>query len=141
MSYYVREGTKIDDEARKRGTSYYGGSPHGDREAMLMLPSALSHDICSLLPNKERCAVSVYLKLDKHGCIQDEELAFRRSIVKSRCRLTYEQAQMVILRRPVRCDPEDGELTPTVVESIRNLNFGCPGKEETSSFRRIVLSL
>lgn len=123
VSYYVREGTKIDDEARKRGTSYYGGSPHGDREAMLMLPSALSHDICSLLPNKERCAVSVYLKLDKHGCIQDEELAFRRSIVKSRCRLTYEQAQMVILRRPVRCDPEDGELTPTVVESIRNLNL------------------
>ncbi|XP_068761782.1 3'-5' exoribonuclease HELZ2-like isoform X3 [Montipora capricornis] len=123
VSYYVREGTKIDDEARKRGTSYYGGSPHGDLEAMLMLPSALSHDICSLLPNKERRAVSVYLKLDKHGCIQDEELAFGRSIVKSRCRLTYEQAQMVILGRPVRCDPEDGELTPTVVESIRNLNL------------------
>ncbi|XP_068672377.1 3'-5' exoribonuclease HELZ2-like isoform X2 [Montipora foliosa] len=123
VSFYVREGSKIDDEARNRGASYYGGSPHGDREAMLMLPSALSHDICSLLPNKERCAVSVYLKLDKHGCIQDEELAFCRSIVKSRCRLTYEQAQMVILGRAVCCSPEDGELTPIVEESIRNLNL------------------
>lgn len=67
--YYVREGIKIDDEVCKRGILYYGGSFYGDCEVMFMFFLVFSYDICSLLLNKERCVVLVYLKLDKYGCI------------------------------------------------------------------------
>ena len=122
VSYYVRDDSRIDDEARKRGTSYFGGKYHGDRE-VLMLPPTLSYDICSLLPTEERLAVSVYLVMDEDGVVQHSHLDFCRSVVKSQCRLTYAQAQRVILEKPVRLDPKDGELTPVVEESIRKLHL------------------
>ena len=120
VSYYVTMGSQIDHEAQRRGTSYFGGNRYGD---VLMLPSTLSHDICSLLPNEERRAVSVYLTLDQDGYIQrEEELEFCRSIVKSQCRLTYAQAQQVILHKRVVCRDEDGQLTLEIKESIGMLN-------------------
>ena len=122
VSYYVRVGSRIDDEARKRGTSYFGGRYHDDRE-VLMLPPTLSYDICSLLPKEERLAVSVYLVMDEGGFVQHSNLDFCRSVVKSQCRLTYAQAQKVILDKPIRLDPKDGELTPVVEESIRKLHL------------------
>ena len=122
VSYYVRVDSRIDDEARKRGTSYFGGSYRGDYE-VLMLPATLSHDICSLLPTVERLAVSVYLVMDEDGVVQHGNLDFCRSVVKSQCRLTYAQAQMVILEKRVHLDPIDGELTPVIEESIRKLHL------------------
>lgn len=122
VSYYVRVDSRIDDEARKRGTSYFGGSYRGDYE-VLMLPATLSHDICSLLPTEERLAVSVYLVMDEDGVVQHSNLDFCRSVVKSQCRLTYAQAQKIILERRVCLDPKDGELTPVVEESIRKLHL------------------
>ena len=120
VSYYVPVDSQIDHEAQRRGTSYFGGNRYG---GVLMLPSTLSHDICSLLPNEERLAVSVYLTLDQNSCIQGEEnLDFCRSIVKSRCRLTYSQAQQVILGETVYCGRKDGVLTPEIEESIGMLN-------------------
>ena len=122
VSYYVRVGSRIDDEARKRGTSYFAGTYHEDR-AVLMLPPALSYDICSLLPTEERLTVSVYLVIDEEGIVQHSNLDFCRSLIKSQCRLTYAQAQMVILEKPVHLDRQDGELTPVVEESIRKLHL------------------
>ena len=122
VSYYIRVGSRIDDEARKRGTSYFGGRYHDDRE-VLMLPPTLSYDICSLLPTEARLAVSVYLVMDEGGFVQHCNLDFCRSVVKSQCRLTYAQAQMVILEKPVCLDPKDGELTLVVEESIRKLHL------------------
>ena len=120
VSYFVPVGSQIDHEAQRRGTSYFGGSRFVD---VLMLPEALSHDICSLLPNQDRLAVSVYLTLDQNGCIQgEEELEFCRSIVRSQCRLTYSQAQQVILGETVYFRREDGQLTPEIEESIGMLN-------------------
>ena len=120
VSYFVPVTSQIDQEAQRRGTSYFGGSRYGD---VLMLPETLSHDICSLLPNQDRLAVSVYLTLDQNGCIQGEdELEFCTSIVKSQCRLTYSQAQQVILGETVYCRHEDGQLTSEIKESIGMLN-------------------
>ena len=120
VSYFVPVGSQIDHEAQRRGASYFGGSRYGD---ILMLPETLSHDICSLLPNQDRLAVSVFLTLDQNGYIQrEEELKFCRSIVKSQCRLTYSQAQQVILGKTVYCRYEDGQLTSEIEESIRMLN-------------------
>ena len=121
VSYFVPVNSKIDVEAQRRGTSYFRGHRYGD---VLMLPAELSHEICSLLPNRDRLAVSVYLVVDQDGCIQEErELDFGRSVVRSQCRLTYAEAQKVILGKSVHCRPEDGQLTSTIKESIHTLSF------------------
>lgn len=122
VSYFVTKGSRIDTEARKRGTSYFRGHRFGD---VLMLPADLSHRICSLLPNQERLAVSVYLVLDRDGNIQEEEkLDFCRTVVTSQCRLTYAEAQRVILGEQISDKPvSDGEVTPVIEQSIRTLSF------------------
>ena len=120
VSYFVTKGSRIDTEARKRGTSYFRGHGFGD---ILMLPKDLSHYICSLLPNQERLSVSVYLVLDQDGREQ-EELEFCRTIVRSQCRLTYAEAQRVILGKSIRERPlSDGEVTSVIKQSIRTLSF------------------
>ena len=87
VSYFVQEGSKIDQEAQKRGLSHLKG--HRDGE-VLMLPKELSHFICSLLPKQDRLAISIFITLDQEGRIQDEgTVDFCRTIVTSQCRLTY----------------------------------------------------
>ena len=58
VSAYVPEGSLVDLEAKRRGTSVY---VPGAVEPML--PEALSNDACSLVPGAERAAVTVELEL------------------------------------------------------------------------------
>ena len=55
----MRPGTAIEKEAVRRGTSVY---VPGAVEPML--PEALSTDACSLVPGKDRPAVTVELELE-----------------------------------------------------------------------------
>ena len=121
VSYFVQEGSKIDQEAQKRGLSHLKG--HRDGE-VLMLPKELSHSICSLLPKQDRLAISIFITLNKEGRIQDEQaLDFCRTIVTSQCRLNYSQVQRIILGESVHCSFVDGELTLDIQKSIRDLSF------------------
>ena len=96
---------------------------HRDGE-VLMLPKELSHSICSLLPKQERLAISIFITLDQEGRIQDERaLDFCRTIVTSQCRLTYTQAQRIILGESVYCSSWNGDLTSEIEKSIRDLSF------------------
>ena len=58
VSAYVPEGSLVDLEAKRRGTSVY---VPGAVEPML--PEALSNDACSLVPGVDRAAVTVELEL------------------------------------------------------------------------------
>ncbi|HST56074.1 MAG TPA: RNB domain-containing ribonuclease [Solirubrobacteraceae bacterium] len=87
VSAYVREGSLIDREARRRGTSVY---VPGAVEPML--PEALSNDACSLVPGAERLAVTVELEL--HGA-KVGRTAFYRSLICSDERLDYEHVDRV----------------------------------------------
>ncbi len=80
VSAYVPEGSLVDLEARRRGTSVY---VPGAVEPML--PEALSNDACSLVPGHERAAVTVELEL--HGATV-AKAAFYRSLIRSDERLT-----------------------------------------------------
>ncbi|MBX3190503.1 MAG: ribonuclease R [Labilithrix sp.] len=82
VSSYVRPGTRIDDEARARGTSIY----LPDR-AIPMLPRALSSNLCSLLPDVVRLCLCVHAKLDAKGSIKESRLV--RGYMKSAAKLTY----------------------------------------------------
>ena len=89
VSFYVREGTSIDAEALRRGTSVY----LVDR-TVPMLPHALSSDLCSLVPNQDRLAASVIVELDADAQVVKHRLA--RTVIRSRHKLAYEQAQGVL---------------------------------------------
>lgn len=89
VSYFVRPGTNIDTEARKRATSVY----LVDR-TIPMLPHVLSTNLCSLNPNEDRLAVSAVFELNTNGEIVSKW--FGETVIHSDRRFTYEDAQEVI---------------------------------------------
>jgi ribonuclease R len=99
---YVGEGSVVDREARRRGTSVYAP---GAVEPML--PQALSNDACSLLPGAERAAVTV--EMDLRGA-EVVRTAMYRSLIRSDRRLDYEQVDRVFAGRERAEDPWAGPL-------------------------------
>src|SRR5665811_1277449 len=65
VSYYVKPGSVLDEEARERGTSVY----LVDR-TIPMLPEILSNDLCSLVPHKDRLTMSAVFTLDKNAQVK-----------------------------------------------------------------------
>jgi len=87
VSAYVREGSPLDLEARRRATSVYAP---GAVEPML--PEALSNDVCSLVAGAERAAVTVEIELQGAHV---ERAAFYRSLIRSDERLDYERVDRI----------------------------------------------
>ncbi|HRH55652.1 MAG TPA: ribonuclease R [Candidatus Paceibacterota bacterium] len=96
VSHFVRPGTQIDNEARKRATSVY----LVDR-TIPMLPHILSTDLCSLNPNEDRLSMSAVFELDKEAGIVSRWHG--PTVIHSDKRFTYEEAQGVL-------DKQDGVL-------------------------------
>ena len=89
VGHYVLPGTPIDVEARLRGTSVY----FPDR-AVPMLPYELSTNICSLLPQQDRLALSALLEIDHQGGIVSQ--AFTPGVIRSVERMTYANVHLVL---------------------------------------------
>ena len=89
VSYFVTEGSKIDEEAYARGTSVY----LVDR-TIPMLPEVLCNNLCSLRPNEDKYAYSCILTLDNVAHVQQYRIC--RTVIRSDQRMTYEEAQDVI---------------------------------------------
>ena len=89
VSWYVRPGSELDKEAYKRGNSTY----FPDR-VIPMLPFKLSNGVCSLNPNEPKGALVCEIWLTKTG--KKKRHKFRRAVIQSVARLTYDQVQAVI---------------------------------------------
>ena len=89
VSHYVRPGSALDREAYRRSTSVY----LCDR-VIPMLPEELCNGVCSLVPNEDRLAFSVFMTFDKGGEMVKRE--FAKSIIRSKARFTYEQVMKII---------------------------------------------
>ncbi|MBT8336181.1 MAG: ribonuclease R [Gemmatimonadetes bacterium] len=98
VSHYVPRGGPVDAEALDRGTSVY----LVDR-TVPMLPHALSSGACSLRPDEDRYAFSLFARLGLDGEVHEHR--FVRTVVRSRHKLAYETAQEV-LDGPGSVDPE-----------------------------------
>jgi ribonuclease R len=86
VAYYVRSGSALDLEARKRGNSAY----FPDR-VVPMLPEILSADLCSLREDEERPCLAVRMVFDARGKKRSHQ--FLRAVMRSAARLTYAAAQ------------------------------------------------
>ena len=91
VSHYVRPGLAIDREAYKRSTSVYLCD-----KVVPMLPEVLCNGLCSLVPNEDRFAFSVFMTFDKKGEMIGR--SFAKSVIRSKARYTYEQVMEIIGR-------------------------------------------
>ena len=89
VSHYVREGSALDREALKRGTSVYLAD-----EVIPMLPEKLSNNLCSLRPHQDRLSYSALMTLTSRGSLKDYRI--EKSVIHSKRRFSYEEAQRVI---------------------------------------------
>jgi len=92
VSHYVREGTALDKEAIKRGTSVYLADT-----VIPMLPEKLSNDICSLRPNEDRLTYSALMEVTPGGKVKSYRI--ERSVIRSKRRFSYEEVQEIITAR------------------------------------------
>ena len=106
VSYFVREGTALDLEARERGTSVYL-----TEKRINMLPSLLSENLCSLKGGVERFAFSVVAVLDLETA-ETKDVWFGRTIIRNRDSMSYQKAQSMV------DDPNDHS---DIAEGIRHL--------------------
>ncbi|MGA2017458.1 MAG: RNB domain-containing ribonuclease [Opitutaceae bacterium] len=118
VSSYVRPGTAVDREARKRGNSTYLVGT-----VIPMLPEKLSNGLCSLVEGQDRICKAVFLTYGADSQLKDT--GFANTVIRSRKRLTYRQAYALLF--------EDN------LEKIRALPV--PPKHQTGSTGRALREL
>jgi len=93
VSNYVKEKTKLDDEAYRRSTSVYLIN-----SVVPMLPNKLSDWLCSLVEDEIRLTVSLMMEIDKKGDVVNYNLY--NSYIKSKKRLTYSKVNDLLSENP-----------------------------------------
>lgn len=89
VSNYVQEGSALDREALKRGTSVY----LVDR-VIPMLPRRLSNGICSLCAGEDRLTLSCIMTIDQKGNVIDHVIA--ETVIRVDRRMTYTSVQKIL---------------------------------------------
>lgn len=103
VSYYVTEGSPIDQEAFERGTSSY----LTDR-VIPMIPHRLSNGICSLNPQVDRLTLSCEMEIDQKGQVVKHEIF--PAVIKTTERMTYSAVNSIL-----------GREDPTIREKYESL--------------------
>ncbi len=116
VSHYVKPGSPLDEEARRRGNSTY----LVDR-VIPMLPEALSNELCSLKPDVDRLTQCVEFLLASDGRVLGTK--FYSAVIHSRRRFSYQEAFAILQRKPV--DPVEQMLhdTHALAQRIRRRRF------------------
>ncbi len=117
VSHYVRPGTALDDEAARRGTSAY----FPDR-AVPMLPTRLSNNLCSLVPERDRLVLVAEMRYDRGA--RRTASRFFRGVIRSKARLTYAQVAAALsdsVEDPPGVAPIEDAGLRTALHAMRDL--------------------
>jgi ribonuclease R len=119
VSFFVKEGTPLDEEAQKRGNStYFPGF------VIPMLPEILSNGVCSLQEAVPRLCKSAFITLDENA--RPIRTRFANTIIKSAKRLRYREAQAIIDGAKIVPHPEGNrtiaDYPPQVVQLLADMN-------------------
>ena len=119
VSWFVRQGTAMDEEAHERGNScYFPGF------VIPMLPEILSNGVCSLQEEVPRLCKSAFITYDKDG--RPIATRFANSVIQSAKRLRYREAQAII-EGAAEIPHPDGpkkveDYEPSVVDLLHDMN-------------------
>ncbi len=108
VAHFVKSGEALDREGLKRGNSTYL-----PKRVLPMLPELLSNGVCSLQEGVNRFVKSAFVRYDARGRVMGHR--YHRSVIRSRKRLTYLEAQALIdgneveARKNSRSEPEYSE--------------------------------
>lgn len=105
VSHYVTEGSPIDREAFKRGTSVY----LVDR-VIPMIPHRLSNGICSLNPHVDRLTLSCEMEINDKGTVVNYEIF--PSVIRSTERMTYSDVNKILVDQDEELREKYRELVP-----------------------------
>ncbi len=105
VTHYVKEGSPLDKEALKRGTSVY----LVDR-VIPMLPHKLSNGICSLNAGEDRLALSCLMEIDQKGKVLGHQIA--ETVIRVDRRMSYTAVDAIITRRDQEAMETYKELVP-----------------------------
>ena len=106
VTEYVKEGSALDAEAKKRGTSVYLIN-----RVVPMLPHRLSNGICSLNAGEDRLALSCIMELSEDGTIVGHRLA--ESVIHVNRRTSYTEVVGVLAaeeEKKAELEMEYGEI-------------------------------
>ncbi|MYL21050.1 ribonuclease R [Halobacillus litoralis] len=110
VTYYVGEGSPIDQEARQRATSVY----LVDR-VIPMIPHRLSNGICSLNPQVDRLTLSCEMEISPKGDVVSHEIF--QSVIKTNERMTYKDVNEILTNE----DPALMEKYKDLVPMFQNM--------------------
>ena len=128
VSYYVKPGNPLDEEAKIRATTVYLV-----QKSLPMLPRLLSENLCSLNPNQDRLAYSCIWWMTPDGNMTSDEPWYGRSVIRSCCKLDYGLAQKMIEQEvtngnvdttlwPLNRRPTGGHLDVDVCKDVMLMN-------------------
>jgi ribonuclease R len=92
VAAHVRPGGALEKEARRRANSTYV-----PERVAPMLPEVLSSDVCSLVPNEDRLAVTSEIEISETG--EALSASFYRSRIRSDSRLNYDELDEIFAGR------------------------------------------
>ncbi|HKQ40283.1 MAG TPA: ribonuclease R [Verrucomicrobiae bacterium] len=116
VSHYVKPGSQLDVEARKRGNSTY----LVDR-VIPMLPEALSNELCSLKPGVDRLTKCVEFLLSREGRVLNTK--FYSAVIHSQRRFSYQEAFAILQRKPTGTIEQMLHQANEVAQRIRAARF------------------
>lgn len=110
VSYYVRGGTELDNEAIERGNSVYFPS-----QVIPMLPEKLSNGLCSLNPDVDRLCMVCEMTISAAGKLSGSK--FYSATMRSKARFTYTKVAAIL-------DGDEALRTQyqSLVPDLENLN-------------------
>jgi len=116
VSYFVRPGTPVDDEASRRATSIYLV-----QKVIPMLPPILCEELCSLNPNVDRLAYSCIWKMRRDGTLlENSPPRLVKTVIRSCAKMDYITAQRIIEGKiPADCSDNAAEIPEELWEARR----------------------
>jgi ribonuclease R len=133
VAHFVPAGTPLDRGAARRSFSAYVPG-----RVAPMLPPELADDLCSLRPHQDRLCVTVEIPFG--AALEPGEPSFYRSVIRSRERLTYGQAERILAGQERASDEvtEGLQLAERLALELRRRRFARGALRITT--REIVFS-
>jgi ribonuclease R len=116
VSHFVHEGSALDQEARRRGTSVYLVD-----QVIPMLPERLSNHLCSLRPGVDRLTYSVFMEVTAEGTVRSYRIV--PATIRSARRFSYEEVQKIL-------DAGRGEFHDELLAPLHTLSQVLFGQRE-----------